>query len=56
MKIVLSIQIWEIARHQGKITASQQWIGDMLGKVEDDHHPGRLVDRSPTYVDEEFDR
>ncbi|XP_072045908.1 venom phosphodiesterase 2-like [Amphiura filiformis] len=43
--------LWEIARKQGKVTASQHWLGDMLGEVEDEHHFGNKIDRSPTYVD-----
>ena len=45
------MQLWEIARKQGKVTASQHWLGDMLGEVDDDHILGHKIDRSPTYVD-----
>ncbi|XP_072045906.1 venom phosphodiesterase 2-like isoform X2 [Amphiura filiformis] len=41
--------LWQLARHQGKITASHSWLGNNLGEVEDDHHPGETEDRSPTY-------
>ncbi|XP_072045902.1 venom phosphodiesterase-like [Amphiura filiformis] len=41
--------LWQLARKQGKITASHSWLGNNLGEVEDDHHPGETVDRSPTY-------